>query len=440
MNKKAFIFIFTVIILFGLFLLFNLTEKKATITSSSKDQVTNTDVSLTDMFFGKNKSESKDINKDTTSLKSIAYLKRSQDNSQDPNHQGSDNEVWLMDVDGSNKRKLDINGVSEVYKYPDKDTLIYLKRNINDSIFIYELDSQVEFREVVLSQLDKGVVPYIQISDVRFVAPDHSAVVIIVNYFGDCSSEIPDNQMDIGDAENIPMGSGPCEVEAPEKYKGGMYIYNFENRRINYLGLFSLPSTWDLSKKGLYFVEDNGIEGKNLKYINYQTGEIDFIKKGETFGYAEYPFTTIDKTVRFDGETDPESLNTLSLSNLYKNEAVILDSGRWADIQPFASFSPNEKTVLYTRTKPSSIGPTYGVLFAIDPKNESVRQVTQNNDDYSYRPFGYWVDDKNFVTTETYFLDENQQSQGNWYSYAVVSINTDTGKVTTLDADNIVLQ
>ncbi len=137
--------------------------------------------------------------------------------------------------------------------------------------------------------------------------------------------------------------------------------------------------------------------------LDLETKEVRLFDQAQAFGYGAFPMLKSNLLVKVEGETGDmsgqQSTSVLSLTDLSDGSKKILDSGRWADIQPFASVAPDESKFIYLRTRLDNQGRAFGSLHLYDLSSGKLEQVTPDSFVNSYNIHGYWLDNDNFITT-----------------------------------------
>lgn len=328
-------------------------------------------------------------------------------------------EHWLLNLAGGQKQKLNLPDVMAAYKHPASPLVFFTKTTTENSIFVKNLlnDEVREYQVITHPQAD--VHEGVAIGDLRSISPD-GAFVIYSTFFS-----IPCPPVSV--PPDFQGGFGPCTPDPDPSLPMGYYLYDIKNQANTYLGGSTIVSTWDLPGQKLYF---NDIESnRGLKLLDLTTKQISIFDEAKTFGYGAYPVLGSNTLIKIEGETgntpgEPSSV-ALSLTNVQTGNKQVLDSGRWADIQPFASIAPDESVFVYQRTQLDNQGRAAGSLHVYDFATGKIRRLTPEDTNFYYSINGYWSDNNTFITTRTLIGDSSGHT-------SLVQIRISDGLVTPI--------
>lgn len=351
----------------------------------------------------------------------------------DPNKDVSyDLQAWTLSLDG-NQKKLDLPEFSTVFKYPNSSKIFFLQ---NTASLETGFDAFISVKDLLSNETQKyelikhpkpEVAESISINSLDNIAPDGSMIVYNVFFSEPC----PPITIEPG----FEGGFGPCEPSPEPNFPNGDYIYDFATQTNTSLGELVIVSKWDLENKKLYFVsmeyQENG-----LKVMDLKTKQISMVHRAQTFGYGASPLLKSNFIVKVEGQTgdisDQISSSILSLYNLDTKENKILDSGRWADIQPFISVSPDESKFLYIRSTLDSQHRAIYSLHYYDFKTGEIKRATPESTISSYSIHGWWLDENTFVTS----VNETGSSYDNSKNF-LVKIDIANQQLTKLTDGNV---
>lgn len=326
-----------------------------------------------------------------------------------------DLQAWLLTLDGE-KKKIDLPDFSTVFKYPNSSKVFFTKNpapsqtDISGTVYIKDILNG-ETKEYELIKHPKPEVnESITINSLSNIAPDGSMLVYGVFFSEPC----PPVTIEPG----FEGGFGPCEPSPEPNLPNGDYIYDFATKTNTSIGELVIVSKWDLETKKLYFVSME-YQKKGLKVMDLVTKQISMVHPAETFGYGATPLLKSNFIVKIDGQTGDvpgqASSSVLGLYNLNTKETKVLDSGRWADIQPFASVSPEESKFLYIRSNLDSQNRAIYSLHYYDFKTGQIKRATPESKTSSYSIYGWWLDENTFVTS----VNETGSNYDNGKNYLV---------------------
>jgi len=351
----------------------------------------------------------------------------------DPNKDVShDFQAWLLPLDG-NKKRLDLPDFSTVFKYPNSSKVFFLQ---NAATIETGFDAFISVKDLANNETQKyelikhpkpEVTESININSLNNIAPDGSMIVYNVFFSEPC----PPVTVEPG----FEGGFGPCEPSPEPNFPNGDYVYDFATQTNTSLGELAIVSKWDLENKKLYFVSME-YQKNGLKVMDLKTKQISMVHRAETFGYGASPLLKSNFIVKVEGQTGDvagqTSSSILSLYNLNTKENKILDSGRWADIQPFISISPDESKFLYIRSTLDSQHRAIYSLHYYDFKTGQIKRATPESTISSYSIHGWWLDENTFVTT----VNETGSSYDNSKNF-LVKIDLLNEQLTKLTDGNV---
>lgn len=338
-------------------------------------------------------------------------------------------EAWLLNLANNQSSKLDLPSPVSVFKHPKSPLVFFTQLNNENTISIKNLLTNEIKQYQVINHPNPEVREGVTINGLSEISPDGKRVIYSVLFSEPCPPI---------DFESLPPGFeggfGPCEPDPDPNLPSGYYLYDFTNQSNTYLGGVALVSLWDLVDEKLYFNDIDRNQG--LKVLNLQTKEVKLFDQAQTFGYGAFPMLKSNLLVKIEGETGDvigqQSTSVLSLTDLSNGSKKILDSGRWADIQPFASVAPDESKFLYLRTKLDSQGRAFGSLHLYDLSTGKLEQVTPDSFVNSYSIHGYWLDSDNFITT----VNESASNYDGYNNY-LVKIDLKNGLISKLSEEKI---
>jgi hypothetical protein len=351
----------------------------------------------------------------------------------DPNKDVAyDLEAWLLTLSGE-KRKIDLPDFSVAYKYPDSSKVFFtptvapLQTDVRGMVYVKDLLTN-EIKQYELANHRKPEVSEsINIHTLNSIAPDGSMLVYNVYYFEPC----PPITIEPG----FEGGFGPCEPSPEPEYANGDYIYDFATQKSTPLGESIISSRWDLENNKFYF-STMEYKKNGLKVIDLKTKQISMVSASETFGYGGAPFFKSNIVAEIEGQTGDvsgqSSASIVSLFNLDTKESKVLDSGRWGDIQPFISISPEESKFIYIRSSLDSQNRAIYSLHYYDFTTGLLKKATPDSTISSYSIYGWWLDENTFVTS----VNETGSNYDNGKNF-LVKINLLTGQTTKLTDGNV---
>ena len=345
----------------------------------------------------------------------------------DPNKDVSyDLQAWLLSLDGSQK-KLDLPDFSVAYKHPSSQHVFFVETKSEGVVSVKNILSGEIKQFELIKHPNLDVIESISINNLNSIAPDDSAFVYNVYFSEPCPPvTIP---------PGFEGGFGPCGPDPDPNLPTGYYLYDLKTKTNTFLGDVVLPSAWNLENQNFYFTTLDA-QSNGLKMVNLDTKEVTMFDRAETFGHGAFPLLKSNLIIKIEGQTGDvvgqESSSVLSLYNILTKEKKVLDSGRWAAIQPFASVSPNETKFLYIRSTLDSQGRAIYSLHSYDFVTGQIKKVTPESMVSSYSIYGNWLDEDNFVT----MVNETGTNHDNGRNY-LVKIDLNNEQVIKLTDDSV---
>ncbi len=277
-------------------------------------------------------------------------------------------ELFVVDANGDGLQKLTIKGAGIPFKHLGNSEIFYKKDGFDDSFFIGDLSTGTETR----------------ITPINDLHPDARAIVTLEGLS-------PDTRYVLYGVSIAPKDCLLFEARAAcdeSEYKkvgadklDGVYLYDTQEKN-SFLFAKSLvrSSRWDM-KNGYFYYLNMDYSNGGLEKINLKTKIVTRIKNATSFGYMEYPLFTKDASVIIDAETG--DAGTISSSIVYISYAKTgekreLDWGKWADLQPFITISPDEETFVFQRERRDGNGYTMGVLEKFEFGQASLGKSSKN--------------------------------------------------------------
>lgn len=329
-----------------------------------------------------------------------------------------DAQAWLMSVKGLDLKRLETPGFLSIFKQLSSNLVFFIKTATSGTLSVKNIANNEITEYSLINHPKPEVNEYLLIDNLKNIAHDDSYLVYNVMFTEPCQDTL------------LQGGSGPCFPDPDPNFPDGSYLYNLNNKENTYLGGSVIVSRWDLKNSLLYFISLE-FNKTGLYSVNLQSKVIKLEEKSETFGYGAYPLFSSDLLIKFEGTTENPSMSRLSLTDRKTNETRLIGSGTWAEIQPFASISPDETSFLYIRST-SRNGFQYHSLYLYDLTSSQLKRITPSSTSESYSINGIWIDNESFVTlVDT--IEENAYHNDNNY---LVSINTKTGQISRLTENN----
>lgn len=368
-------------------------------------------------------------------LNRIVYTKGSggQDAWQNP-------EVWIMNPDGSNQRNLNLGRVRGSWKYPQSNHIFFFRSEDRDSLFVRDLATNETYEYTPFVHPDPLVTSGIGLHSIQNIAPDGSAIVFDVSFEKPCATPTPG-----GPTTVIFEGMEGCYPESVNhpNFPYGTYYYDLKKQQALFLGAESNISGWDEAARKLYFVRNAHSTSATLMSMDLSTYQLSTIEPSSSFGYWPYYLTKTPKRILMAGEADTAGGNSSStvFVQTFENGAQVedkkIDSGDWAEIQPFVAISPDESVFLYQKRVPGPYRltgiPQY-MLMKHNLRTGETTQLTALSQEASYAAKGVWVGNEIFITK----VDTLEDPYYNINNY-LVSINVRTGETKRLTPENNVL-
>jgi hypothetical protein len=400
-------FISFVFILLGTYLWFS--QNKEVSQVSDSDVMTDLNTSIEDQV--KDEVITKVSNK-------LLYIK-------DPNLEvQNDLQTWVYDWENRESSKLDLTGFSRVYKYPDSN-IVYYQSDVqgDDKFYVKNLETEEIKSYKLIDHPQEDVRENATIRGLNSIAPDGSAIVFNTFFTEPCPPFSP--------PPGFQGGFGPCEPDPNEDFPGGDYIYRVDTGESYFLSDHFSISRWDLENNRLFFISQKYQEN-GLYIFDLDTNKVSLVDKSETFGYGAFPFLKSNKIVKIEATTGDDgkttSMSKISLVDTDTKEEIVIDNGRWAEIQPFASIAPDEKSFIYYKTDERKDGHSFGNLYLYGIESGQSTKLTETNYSISYSIKGNWIDGDNFVTSVNLVNTENYTNVNNY----LVNINIKSGEIERL--------
>jgi hypothetical protein len=352
----------------------------------------------------------------------------------DPNQDVSyDLQAWILPLDGE-AQQIFLPDFSVAFKYPNNSKIFFLENKAPSSndfdgfISVKDLTNNETKKYELIKHPKLEVNESISINNLNNIAPDGSMLVYGVFFSEPC----PPITMEPG----FEGGFGPCEPSPEPSLPNGDYIYDFVSKTNISFGESITVSKWDLENKKLYFIGTE-YQKNGLKVMDLETKQISMVNKASTFGYGATPLLKSNFIVKIDGQTGnvsgQNSSSVLSLYNLDTKETKVLDSGRWAEIQPFVSVSPDEGKFIYIRSMLDSQGRAIYSLHSYDFKTGQIKRVTPESKTSSYSIHdNWWLDENIFITS----VNETDSNYNNGKNY-LVKIDLVSEQMTKLTDDGV---
>ena len=343
----------------------------------------------------------------------------------DPDPQAyNDYQAWVLYPDGR-EEQIELPTFSQAFKYPHSAQVFFITPNDNSKLFVKNIITNTIKEYTLIKHPEPNTHSNTDIQNVKNISPDGSYIVFSTYFTVDCPP--------ITFPPDFEGGYGPCEPSPAPDFTSGYYFHHMQTQKNIYLADFIYGIKWDLDKKILYYV-DNTFQKTGLNTISLATGEIKQIDAAKYFGYSAYPLSTSNILIKTEGSTGDTpgttSFSRVVISNLDTDEEMILDEGKWADIQPFIAISPDEKYFMYERTAHID-GFQYGSLNLVSLTDKSVRQITPSSNAVSYDARGVWTNNDTFVTL-VYTMPDGINANN-----YLVSINIQTGEIKKLTPENV---
>jgi|GEM_PF-2144590 len=337
-------------------------------------------------------------------------------------------EGWTILPNAGNEQKVDLPLLSFGYKWPESSLVFYSTTDNTDTVFVKNLNTLKTESIQPIQGLDPQVIVNINLSGLNYSSSDGKYFIFSVGFEKACPTEVDGRPVTRTD-------SGPCLPDPMPNVPQGMYLYDMSTQTKTLLSSEnSLISNWDLVNMKLYFIHA-GYNGAGLDEIDLQTKQIKRIENAKTFGYAAFPMDKTNQLIRIAAETSDSgtvsSFSSISVIDRSTNQATEIDSGAWGDIQPFASFSPDQKYVLYERTFHLEGGMSAERIYRLEPTTGQKKQLTPDSITESYSVRGVWLDAQTYIT----LVDTIEKEYYNGNNF-LVSIDVVSGKITRLTPKN----
>ncbi len=339
-------------------------------------------------------------------------------------------QAWLMTPDGAKQQSLDISNLQTAYKQPASNLLFYTRTDRLGKLYIKNLTTNDTKEFEPVKHPDPEVETDIRIPGQTYISPDGRYVVFTVYFSKACP--LPSDG-------HVPQEGGPCEPDPDPSFPMGNYLFDTLTQKKTLLvgGNDSrLISSWDLPNHTVYMI-NNDFQKNGLDKIDIQTGQVTRVDNAETFGYGAYPLKGGKTIIRINAKSNDEdrslSFSKLSLLDTTNHKETLIDQALWADIQPFASISPDEKYFIYWRTDHIQNQDVLGSLHRYNVETGEKTRITPSTESESYSILGVWIDERTFITSvDTVEKGENYRNDNNY----LVRIDVPTGKITRLTPKN----
>lgn len=344
----------------------------------------------------------------------------------DPNReQVYDLQAWLINPEDNQQQQLPLTNIFMAYKYP-ASTTVYYTQDMGGTIKLLDLATNTTTTHTLIAHPQPDVDEGLTVSELDQIEPNGQAIVFQTMFTEPCPPvTVP---------PGFEGGFGPCSPDEDPNLPAGYYIYNFSLKKSTYLAQAIQVSRWDSAAPAFYFISRD-YQKEGLYRFDLKTNSVDLVKKGESFGYAAFPLFKTNQMIEFEGNTGDSqagSSSQLSLLNKDTGKVAVIDSGLWADIQPFAAINPDETAFIYLRSHHNNNGMTTDMLHLVDLKTLAVTQLTPVSLQDSYSIHGVWLNNHTFVTmVDT--IETDRYFNGNNY---LVKIDTENQQITKMTPQN----
>lgn len=338
----------------------------------------------------------------------------------------ADLQAWLIKPDGTKESQTDLPTFTSAFKYPNRLQIFFTQAEFTDSFFVKNLATGEIEHHTPLRHPDPEVDEHVSLYELNNIAPDGSVVLFSTMYTTKCPEVSP--------LPGFQGGSSRCEPDPIPDVPVGYYLYNLTTKTATHLGDTIAISRWDTDNRALYYI-DHAFNNAGLRKIDLKTQEITTVDQATTFGYAAYPLFTRPLLLKHIGSTSDSgdaSMSQNQIVNLETGVTTGIDSGQWADLQPFMTVFPDESGFLYLRTEHVN-GLQVGSLHRHDFTTNTTEQLTPYSTTQSYSIRGTWVDDSHFVTA----VDPIEQEGYDNTNQYLVNINVQTGEIKPLTEANV---
>lgn len=334
-------------------------------------------------------------------------------------------QAWTMLPDGTSQENLNIPSVWTAYKHPGSSLVFYTTSppGGKGAIFIKNLNTGTVVSITPIEHPDSTVDTGVGLENLASISPDGRYVMFSTMFTIPCPTPTgpPPEYMD----------GGPCQPEPDPNLPEGFYLYDVANGTRTSFGFDARVSTWDIPNKKLYLI-NNTFNANGLDVFDLVTKEKKRFDNATTFGYGAFYMPRVKKLIRQQGTTGDSgntvSMSKLSIRDINTNQETEIDSGRWADIQPFASISPDETYVLYERSNHLSGGMVAEEIYRYNVATGEKVKLSPDITTESYNVAGVWIGNSTFITMVDTIESTNYRNTNNF----LVSIDVPTGKITRL--------
>ncbi len=341
--------------------------------------------------------------------------------------QASLGEAWTILPDGSDPQKYDIPELYWAYKQPDSSLLFYTATTSANLIHVKNLNSSEESTLQPITHPDEKVRVAVQIPSLDEISPDGKYFFFNVSFDKQCPEPSPGTQ---------PSEGGPCMPDELPELPSGRYFYDMTAQTSTYVPIADARvADWDMPHQKVYLINSE-YKKSGLEEYDLKTHSVKRVNNAESFGYGAYQIPNTSKLVIINaatGNDGSQSYSKISIFDQKTNETKEFDSGKWADVQPFASVSPDQKYVLYEKTVHREDGKYSATLHRYNLATGEATQISPANDQEGYTVQGVWIDNQTFVTSV------DTVEQGTDYTNVnnfLVSFDVVTGKMTRLTPEN----
>ncbi len=336
-------------------------------------------------------------------------------------------QAWIMKPDGSNPEQLTIANVTAAYKPPASNLVFYATNKEHSSFFIKNLTTNSVKEIIPIKYPDPKVETGIGFPGLAAISPDGMYLIFSTFFTQPCPTLAP--------GEPVPYEGGPCQPDLNTGIESGFYLYDVANDTSTHLGGEMRVSSWDMTRQKLYLINDT-FKASGLEQFDLRTKQFQRIDNATMFGYGGFSLVNSNKIARLQGTTgnnpNEESYSGFTIFDRNENKEITVDSGRWADVQPFAAVSADEQYILYERSTHREKGMVTEEIYRYSVKDGEKVLLTPQTPTESYGLRGVWVDDHTYVTlVDT--VEQEQYYNGNNF---LISIDVPQKTITRITPDN----
>ncbi len=323
--------------------------------------------------------------------------------------------------------QLKIPSLRTMEKHPESNVVFYTTYADESSFSVMNLDTNETRSFTPIVHPNPAVKPHLQIFS-GAISPDNSIVIFNVPIFSEpCETAL--------EPEEGGRGSGPCTPDEIPELPTGYYAYFLETQEKYYLGETITVAKWDMNNKSVYFNSLAWNDG-GLKRFDFTTKQISVVEKAQNFSYASFLLSEPNNYITVTGDTgdtqDKPSFSQISYRPAGKPEQVV-QRGKWAQIQPFVSVSPDEKYALYLTSELTADHQSVQSWNKFDLQTGIVTALTPQNQD-SYGAHIAWLDSRTVFMIVRKITSVTQPPQPS-VSY-FVTINVETGEITRVSEES----